>query len=142
MRMLANGMKTIHVFGFAVFMTALMLGAPAQAEDDFEDEGPQPFIVKIYADWCGTCQRLKPVWQRIQEDLGEEAQVVLLDVTDKGAVEASKQRAKDLGIEGFFKNYKSKTGTIGVLKSSGSTVSVYKGEGDFSVYERALENAL
>lgn len=113
------------------------LAAPAVQAGD----AGKPMIVKIHADWCGTCARLEPTFQELQTKVGSEAEIVVLDVTDRSAVEHSRARAEELGIVAFFDQYKARTGTVGVLDASGHTVAVLKGETDTSKYLEALKKA-
>ena len=126
---------SIRVARLALAAAALLLvGTAAQAES----EAAKPVIVKIHADWCGTCTKLNPTMVQLQEQLGDEATVVTLDVTDRAAVEASAAEAERLGIRKFFDSYKGKTGTVGVIASNGKIVQVYKGELDVDKYVDAL----
>jgi len=118
------------------FLALGLAAATASAE-----EAGKPMIVKIHADWCGTCTKLNPTMDELQTKLGSEAEIVVLDVTDKSAVEKSQARAEELGIVAFFAEYKSKTGTVGVLDASGKEIVVLKGETDADVYVTALAKA-
>ena len=40
-----------------------------------------PVLVDFYADWCGPCQRLAPVLERVSEDL-TDARIVKVNVDD------------------------------------------------------------
>ncbi len=122
--------------GLAALATLVLAGAPAQAGD-----AGKPKIVKIHADWCGTCTRLNTTFEALQEQLGSEADIVVLDVTDRDAVEASRAKAEELGIVAFFDEYKGRTGTVGVFDASGSTIVVMKGEMDAQKYVEALKKA-
>jgi thiol-disulfide isomerase/thioredoxin len=105
------------------------------------DEVAQPFIVKVYAEWCGTCTMLEPTWKRIETEYQGKAHLVVFDVTDKERVEESKALAEVLGLTPVFNRYKSKTGTIAVLNANKNTVAVMKGEMDFAAYKEAIAKA-
>ena len=124
------------LLGLAAVGALLLANAPAQAE-----ESGKPMIVKIHADWCGTCTKLDTTFEELQVKVGSDAELVVLDVTDKDAVEASRARAEELGIVAFFDEYKSRTGTVGVLDASGTTIVVMKGELDAEKYVEALKKA-
>jgi thiol-disulfide isomerase/thioredoxin len=98
-------------------------------------------IVKIHADWCGTCTKLDVTFEELQLKVGSDAEIVVLDVTDKDAVDASRARAEELGIVAFFDEYKGSTGTVGVLDAGGTTIVVMKGEMDAQKYVEALKKA-
>lgn len=113
-------------------------GDPVSAEDD----SSKPFVVKIHADWCGTCTKLNPTMAELRERQGDKIRYVQLDVTDKEALARSTSEADRLGIREFFDEYKSKTGTVGVLNgASREPVTVLKGELDVAEYESALTKA-
>lgn len=121
----------------------LALAAAVQADHHEEAEATVPLVVKIHADWCGTCVKLNPIMAELGEELGTTARLVVLDVTDKDAVAKSSAEAKALGISAFFDAYKSKTGTVAVLRpGTEEPVAVYKGELSKEPYLAAVEKAL
>jgi thiol-disulfide isomerase/thioredoxin len=102
-----------------------------------------PLVVKIHADWCGTCVKLNSTWEELQAQYGESARFVVLDVTDKQATLAASLEADRLGIREFFDANKGKTGTIGILDgSTGEVVEVFKGEFDPKAYQGTLAGAM
>jgi len=105
-------------------------------------DASKPFLVKIHADWCGTCTRMNPTFEALQQKVGSETRIVVLDVTDKSTTAAARAEAERLGVTGFFDQYKSKTGTVGVLRGdSREVVQVIKGATDPGRYVTALEQA-
>ena len=90
---------------------ALCAGASSARETCTE----KPVVVKIHADWCGTCRALETVWSSLRDDLGQQARLIELDVTDRVAYQQSESRADELGIRAFFDEYRARTGTIAVL---------------------------
>ena len=133
--------------GIALPVTALLVlgaasGAAFAGSVSAAEDPAAPFVVKIHADWCGTCTRLTPVLDALESSVGDGARFVVLDVTDKQALARSQAEAKRLGIVAFFDRYKSTTGTVGILDgTSREPVSVMKGELDVTVYEEALVEA-
>jgi thioredoxin-like negative regulator of GroEL len=124
------------VLGLAVLLVLVAGGPAARGE-----QADSPMVVKIHADWCGTCTRLEPTLEALEREVGSDARIVVLDVTDKEAVARSAAEAERLGIRAFFDSYKGRTGTVGVLTADGKPVSVMKGELDVSKYVAALEKA-
>ena len=120
----------------------LMAGAASagSAEEPAASDS-RPLIVKIHADWCGTCQRLVPTFAALAGEIGSEARIVVLDVTDEASANLAAAEAERLGIRGFFDAYRSKTGTVGVIDAAGRTVSVTKGEMDPAKYVEAVRKA-
>ena len=120
---------------FALVGTAAM-GASARGE------GPgRPMVVRIHADWCGTCAKLAPIFEALERDLGNAARIVTLDVTDRAAFEQSREAADRLGIRGFFDANRSKTGTVAVFDARAEPVAVMRGELDPARYLEALRKA-
>ncbi len=115
--------------------------APATAEDaSSSDEVQQlPLIVKIHADWCAKCQAISETWHRIERELGDEARVVSLDVTDRSTFEAALAKARDLGLEEFLAQNSTRTGSVAIFKP-GTRVpaKILVGEKNFEAYEEAL----
>ncbi|MBW2697598.1 MAG: hypothetical protein JRE70_14060, partial [Deltaproteobacteria bacterium] len=102
----------------------------------------KPIVVKIHADWCATCKRLDAIWTQLDTDMGDQVQVVTLDVSDRVAFQESQATAKELGLEDFFQEYRSKTGTIAVLDcNSREPVAVMNGELDLGKYREAIAEA-
>ena len=127
------------LFPLALAGLAAVVLAGAAAAGSMAD---RPTVVKVHADWCGTCTRLNPVWSRLQASYGERAELVLLDVTDRDAVARSRETAARLGITEFFDAHKAKTGVIAVLDSSREPVVVWKGETDYQKYADVIDGQL
>ncbi len=129
--------------GLAALVAICFAVGPAGAGDPEKSmlANDKPMIVKIHADWCGTCTRLEATFDELEKQIGSEARIVVLDVTDKAAVVRSAAEADRLGIREFFDSYKSKTGSVGVIDACGNTVSVMRGELDASKYVAALSKA-
>jgi thiol-disulfide isomerase/thioredoxin len=135
--------------GFAVrtvigsFSVSVILLASAA----FANDGPRscesgPYVVMIHAEWCGTCEAIAPTWEKLQEDVGDQATLVTLDVTDRAATEASRATAGELGIADFFNDYRRQTGTVAVIDCKTlRTVSILRAERDLSKYVEAIAKA-
>ena len=119
-----------------------LVGSAATAEDAPRVCSEKPYVVKIHADWCGSCKALKSVWQRIETDLGDQATIVTLDVSDRVAYVESQATAENLGIQEFFQEYRSRTGTIAVLDcNTHEPVVIMSAERDFEKYRKAVARA-
>ena len=130
----------IRFGGALAAMVALVGTAPEGATANGEG-ATRPMIVKIHADWCGTCAKLKPTFEALEREVGNEALIVILDVTDRVTFEKSREQADRLGIRGFFDANRSKTGTVAVLDARGQVVALRRGELDPAWYIEALRNA-
>jgi len=114
-------------------LAAWLPGGAARAGD-----ASRPMIVKIHADWCSTCAKLEATFRALENQLHEQALLVVLDVTDHKALEASRAEADRLGIRAFLDAHQSETGTVGVLDTSGRAVTVLRGVLDPAAYLDAL----
>lgn len=102
----------------AALALALFLVSGAAANETPQACSSKPLVVKIHAAWCATCKSLDATWEQIRSDLGDQATVVELDVTDRPAYQQSQAEAERLGISDFFRKYRSKIGaplTLSVL---------------------------
>ena len=54
---------------------------PSVADSTPRAGGTAPYLVKIHADWCGVCNRLTPLWNRLGEEYGDSVQMVFFDVS-------------------------------------------------------------
>ena len=117
----------------------LLLSIPLAAQAEGEDA--RPTLVKIHANWCGTCQRIESTWEELKTSYGERANFVVFDVTDRAALQKSQAEAERLGLTNVLDEYKSSTGTIAIIGPDGETLDVFKGVTDAERYEGALGQA-
>jgi thiol-disulfide isomerase/thioredoxin len=128
--------RSVLVLAMGLLLT-VAFGSPG-----LSNETVQPLFVKVHADWCGTCTRLEPTWSELQEEFGGEATFVVLDVTDRAALERAQAEADRLGIGAFFAVHKARTGTIGILDGrTGEPLAVMKGETNVARYREAWTRA-
>ena len=124
----------------ALLCGALMLFSAPSAGAGEQSDNPQ--VVKIHADWCGTCTKLNPTWDALREKYGDSVDFVVLDVTDRKAKAASEATAQQRGLEQVFKTYGGRTGTILVVgPAGGEPVAVLAGETDVAAYDEPIAQA-
>ena len=128
----------IRFSAWAAFAVTAILALAAVVQAD-SPAAPKATLVKIHADWCGTCTMLDSTWQALRNEYGENVRFVVLDVTDRSTVERSRAEAERLGIADLFDRYKSSTGTVAIVDSgTGKVVRVLRGELDAGKYRPAI----
>jgi thiol-disulfide isomerase/thioredoxin len=109
--------------------------APTRCEDE-------PYVVKIHADWCGSCRAIQPAWEDLESSVGEKATLITLDVTDRKAADRSRSVADALGLTEFFLDYGRQTGTVGVIRCDTlEPVAILRAESDLARYREAIDQA-
>ena len=79
--------------------------------------GDKPVVVDFWATWCGPCKKLSPTLDEVSEELGEQVNIVKVDVDE------SEDLAMDYGIRSvptvlFFKNGQQVDKFVGALPKS------------------------
>lgn len=121
-------------------LAALFSAGPTRAEP--AAEGSAPILVKIHADWCGTCRKLNPTWDELKARHGDGVRYVILDVTSRDTLVEATAEAERLGILPVLNAYKARTGTIVIVDGrTKQVVEVLKGQTDPAAYEAAIERA-
>ena len=122
---------------------SLWLAAPTgAAPTGAEEAAGNPQVVKIHADWCGTCVKLNPTWEALREKHGDAVDFVILDVTDDASKASARTTAEQRGLEGVLETYGGRTGTVLVLRATGGEpVAVLKGKTDVAAYDAPIAEA-
>jgi thiol-disulfide isomerase/thioredoxin len=102
---------------------AFAQGSAATPAEEAEAAESRPLIVKIHADWCAKCRAIAPTWTRIEEELADEARVVVLEVTDEKRAAEAKRLAEELGIAEFLAAFRARTGTVAIFEPSAASPS-------------------
>lgn len=75
-----------------------------------------PVLVDFYATWCGPCQMMVPILERVQTQMGKAIQVVKID-SDKYPQLASEYQVEALPTLILFKQGKPVDKIEGVMKA-------------------------
>ena len=79
-------------------------------------QSPKPVLVDFYAEWCGPCQIMKPRILDVMERMGDEIQVIQIDV-DKEKELATSFRISSVPTLIIFKNGKQQWRQSGLISA-------------------------
>ena len=77
---------------------------------------PKPVLVDFYAEWCGPCQIMKPRILDVMERMGDDIQVIQIDV-DKEKELAARFRIASVPTLIIFKNGKQQWRQSGIISA-------------------------
>ena len=106
-------MLTRCVLALAALASLLAPAPTIAAAVAVEGEGgPDLYVAKVHADWCGSCQTLVPILEEVQAGVADEPVLfVQLDVTDSTRTAQARLLAAALGVEDHLKA-NNKTGLV------------------------------
>ena len=79
-------------------------------------QSPKPVLVDFYAEWCGPCQIMKPRLLDVMERMGDDIQVIQIDV-DKEKELATHFRISSVPTLIIFKNGKQQWRQSGIISA-------------------------
>ena len=112
---------------YVLTLTALaLLLAPAPTlagTVQVEGEGdPALYVVKVHADWCGSCTALVPILEEVQAGVADQPVLfVQLDVTDSTLTSQARLLAAALDVEDHFKA-NNQTGLVLLINAQDHTL--------------------
>ena len=103
----------------------------------------KPVLVDIYATWCSGCKKIKPALETLKQEYADSVNFVVLDVTDKGTIQASEAKAEKLGLGNFFAENKAKTATVGIINpNTGEVLKLFQKNPNKDDYATVLDSAI
>jgi thiol-disulfide isomerase/thioredoxin len=69
-------------------------------------------IGKIYAEWCGYCQMLKPQWDEMKEKIDSKTQIIDLEIGEKKKLNDLLKKYPKLEVSGYPTIFKIKNENI------------------------------
>ena len=79
-------------------------------------------VCKIYANWCGHCQDLKPVWAELKNLMQTDKNVTMIEI------EESEMKDKIGKLQNICKKNMDVNGFPTIVKICGKKVEYYQGE--------------
>jgi hypothetical protein len=132
----------LSVVGFTLFKMNPPPTVPAQSPQQASG-APQPYVVKLHAQWCLVCMLTKGVWSELQTTYAGRVNLVVFDLTTKEKVEASRVEAKRLGLDAFFDDHGNEPGAIYVLDGVSKEVKEsFHGSRKVDEYKSAIDGLL
>ena len=111
----------------------------ATTKQSEQAEAPQPIIAVVKASWCGACEKIAPTIKHVMQDSMKQAQWVVFDISDRKSAKAAQAKAKELGLETFFKRYGTQTATVAFIHpESKKVLKVLRAESKKEKYLKAL----
>jgi thiol-disulfide isomerase/thioredoxin len=101
----------------------------------------KPVVVDIYASWCPACKNVAPALATLKQEYAGKATFVALDVSDKASTTKATETAKKLGLDKFFAENKSETGTIAILDPATAKALIKEqNNADVATYKKSLDS--
>jgi thiol-disulfide isomerase/thioredoxin len=85
---------------------------------------------KVYANWCGHCQTLKPEWAKMKKELkskmGNNIEFVEIEESEKGKLDDFKNRFKNLQVNGYPTIFKHDNGKFDYYQGNRTATEIGK----------------
>lgn len=135
-RQIAIGMLKVA----AALVLLLALSAQAGYAGPVADK--RPYVLVVYADWCPSCQQLKPTLAFLNEKYNGRIRFLRFDITTERSAARSKELASKMGLADFYDRNHEQTSVVIILDSSRH--EVFRTVNDFAPdrYVAALDQQL
>jgi thiol-disulfide isomerase/thioredoxin len=102
----------------------------------------RPYVLVVYADWCPSCQQLKPTLAFLNEKYRDRIRFLRFDITTEQSAARSKELASKMGLADFYDKNHERTSVVIILDSSRH--EVFRTVNDFAPdhYVAALDQQL
>jgi thiol-disulfide isomerase/thioredoxin len=103
----------------------------------------KPVVVDIYASWCPACKNIAPTLSQLKQKYGDQANFVVLDVSDRQTTAAAEKTAAKLGLTSFLNANKSQTGTVAIIDpASGKIKKQFRNNANLVAYTTVIDSSI
>jgi thiol-disulfide isomerase/thioredoxin len=126
----------------AVFMVLAIATIAVSSLKSASPVDERPFVLVVYADWCPSCQQLKPVLALLNEKYQKKIRFVRYNITSEDTAAESKRHVAKLGLAEFFDKNHEQTSLVVIM--DGSRREIFRTANDYDPvhYEKVLDRAL
>jgi thioredoxin 1 len=86
-------------------------------EKYLEESNQKPLVIEAYAEWCGPCQQMIPIFQEITKELAEKYTFLKLDV-DENPDLAARFKIRSVPTVVFIKNGEVRGSKVGFMNKT------------------------
>ena len=94
-------------------------------EKVLESSKTQPVVVDFWAEWCGPCRAMEPVYEEVASQYGGRAALYKLNVDEEGAI-AQQYGVMSIPTIMYFKDGRPVGQSVGLIDKSELTAHVDK----------------
>ena len=80
-------------------------------------KGEKPVVCDFFATWCGPCKMLAPVMEKMQEEYGDKAEFVKVDI-DENMELSARYGIMSIPLVAIFKNGEMSAKSLGYVSKS------------------------